>query len=521
MHTPRWIFLVLLTGFIVFLSLRGFFAYPKRALCPRCNVLVITIDNLRADALPCYGYRLNTAPNICKFADQSVIFSRAHTTSSWTLPSEMSLFTGLYPTSHGMDIALQNILNPAINTIPKVLQAKGYETTAVSNIQANVGLEQGLGRGFTNVRLTQSPLPDTFPVFLKAIDAMKASNARHKPAFLFFHTDGVHDYLQTLPDVPASFPLDPTYVPPAMPKDVYTFTQHTKEILHDSLLYDVNVDPYLSLDPRYATWLTQLNNAKTLPEAKRVFDALPTQKQNEILWSSGNDRIRTVLGSSYASLSQHLYDEAIRTTDDYLGQIFKHLTDQNLLRNTIVIITAEHGEFLGERGLFGHYTQLFEPETHIPLIMYVPTIRPMQVNSLTSLIDIYPTIVDLVSPDTPKPKAGVSQVGIMTHAPDAVKRTFVIGEWSQGPSNKSIRTDRWHVLEVKTPQGNNHELYNVTDDPAELKNVAREHPDIVTSLTHILHTALDSQPVYRPIIKSFPDWIDETHRKNLIETGYF
>lgn len=517
----RWIVSLLLLGSIAFLVRNALSNAGTRSICPRCNVIIITIDNLRADALPCYGYHLNTAPNICRFAGQSVVFSNAYANAAWTLPSEVSLFTGLYPTSHGIGRAMVDVLNPSVNTLPKVLQQNGYDTRVVTNIQANVGLEQGLSRGFDHVQFTEHKPKDAMPVFVKAIDAIKSANARRKPTFVFFHTDGVHDYLGEIPDIPPTFPLDPEYRPPAMPDDVNEFTPYTWEVLRDTLLFVMQTNPVRNATKRYTNWYERLSRAKTLAEAKVIYNELPREDQNEILWTSGNDKIRAALGSSYGPLSRHLYDEAVRTTDDYLGQVFTRLADNNLLRNTIIIITAEHGEYLGERGLFGHHTEFFDPEIHVPLVMYIPRVSGRRIDNLTALIDVYHTLFELLGINTNVPESSVSQVGAIRKDPKAPKRDVVISEWYQPKDNKSILSNEWHLLEHVRSGTVEQELYHRASDPEEVHNVIRDYPATADWLTNLLHTTLDRQPIYQPIPSSYPDWIDNQHRRKLIQTGYF
>ncbi len=516
-------------GSIIFLSIftvvilwRSPLRASRTPVCWHCNVILITVDSLRADSLPCYGYAKNTAPFMCEYAKKNILFSRAYAPSSWTLPSEMSLFTGLYPTNHGMDTAMQDMLNPQITTLPMALQKSGYETTAISNAQPNIGLEQGLGRGFTTVKATPNTPHDAIPMLLEAVDTIQTTNDRHKPAFVYFHTDGVHNYNSGFPDVPSSYPLDPTYHPPMMPKDMYAFTQNTWDVMLDHLLWVTNVDGNKNIDDPYTRSYTHLMNAKTLSEAKTVFDSLPSADRNAISWESGNDKVREFLGSDYAPLSRHLYDEAVRNVDTYMTQVFTRLAERNLDKNTIVIITSEHGEFLGERGLFGHGTQFFDPETHVPLIMHVPNVSQKTVTGLTSLLDVYATVIDLLELRVRAPATSVSQAKTLFLKRPASARTFVISEWFSNMHNKSIRTNEWHLLETRSPSGEAiRELYHILFDPSETTNVASTNASVVAALSKLLRDTPYSEQLYEPVSRSFPDWIDEAHRKKLIETGYY
>ena len=87
-------------GLVIFhVDVRSFFNKP---ICDHCNVILISLDTLGANHLPCYGYERNTSPNLCNFAKENVFFTNAFSNASWTLPSHFSIFTSLYPNHHNM-----------------------------------------------------------------------------------------------------------------------------------------------------------------------------------------------------------------------------------------------------------------------------------------------------------------------------------------------------------------------------------------------------------------------------------
>ena len=91
------------------------------------NIILISIDTLRADHLGIYGYGKNTSPNIDRLAKNGIMFTQAHTTAPWTLPAHMSLFSGLPPSLHGVEMDNQQ-LNKTIKTLPEILKSNGYTT---------------------------------------------------------------------------------------------------------------------------------------------------------------------------------------------------------------------------------------------------------------------------------------------------------------------------------------------------------------------------------------------------------
>lgn len=504
----------------VFLRSRDASSYKK--ICNRCNVILITIDSLRSDALPCYGYGINTAPHICAFAKQNIQFTKSYTNSSWTLPSQMSLFTGLYPKSHGMTYTYIDHLNPSIPTLPKILASNGYETHVVSNVQPNVGLDQGLLDGFSSVQFTKPDLSDAIPQWIEAIHAIKSANARHKPAFVYLHTDTVHNYLDRLADPPPSFPLDPTYIPPNITKQTNDFDTLMWEKMKEQFAFIMNTDKVKNSDKQYTTLYTQLQIASTLHEAKHVFDTLPLIDQNAILWQYDKEYFYRTLGTNYIPLIRHLYDNEINSTDTYIQRVFDALTSDHLMHNTIVIITSQHGEYLGEHNRFGHGQDLSDIISHVPLIMHIPRLLPYRTDALIGLNDLYATIQTLVGIHASIPQSSMDLSSVIQQDRHAETRTFVIAQWSDTHA-ASIYADTWHVLE-KNPGSNTttlRELYDITKDPQESHNLINEYASVADTLADILHTSLNSQPVYAPTTSRFPDWIDEKHKANLIKTGYY
>src|SRR3989344_6085507 len=106
--------------------------FSKRILpegiCKDCNVILISLDTLRAKSLPCYGYEKNTAPNLCEFAKKSFLFTNSYSQSAYTLDSHFSIFTSLLPSSHGMTTLFVNTLNEKVQTITQILRNSGYKT---------------------------------------------------------------------------------------------------------------------------------------------------------------------------------------------------------------------------------------------------------------------------------------------------------------------------------------------------------------------------------------------------------
>lgn len=494
----------------------------SRSRCRNCNVVVIMIDTLRPDRLPCYGYDRRTAPKLCAYADTHIRFSDAFANSSWTLPSDMSLFTSLYPSSHSMGVTLKNALNPAVPTLPELFRRQGYETIFVSNDQANVSAEQGFGRGFNDIRYTgtDSTTQETQDAWIRAIDDIRTANRLRKPAFVFFHTDAVHDYIQQTAAPPDKFPLDPAYRPQAY-QNRTAFTQEVRDAALERITFELHTHPSDTERTAYEALYRKLSDAPNLTEAEKYFRKLPEIIQRNS-WTQALKTVETERNSpSYFGLASHLYDEAIRQYDSRLSQVLERIRNDGLDRNTIVVISSEHGELLGEHEAVGHAVALYKQEISIPLIMGIPGYGPAVRSGLVQLMDLFPTLLDLTGIPKPDTLAGTSLLRFLYDNRSPSPDTFVVSEGTMTLDDRSIVTDRWHLIEKTGGNKTYHELYDRLRDPTETHSVAAEHSEEVERLSKLMHTRLDAQEYYPPVSVPFPDWIDERHRKNLIRTGYF
>jgi len=485
-------------------------------LCPKCNVLVIAVDSLRSDALPCTGYPLNTSPNICAFAGESALFTKAFANAPWTLPSEMSVFTGLLPSSHGVNIPVYESLNPAVKTLPELLQAYGYATSFISSKQANVAPEVGFGRGFD--RISDEAANDQVTPWTHALDFIEKSNTDGKPAFVFIHTDRVHGYISRVNALPEIFPLDPSYkIPDLKPaKDSFLIATRTKNYLESILGNDLLGNESIEL---YKTWNDQIRQAGTTNQQIAVFDSLPQRDKDWITAGAAFDTTEFSATESIA-LKRHLYDWTIADFDRDLGKFLSETEHRNLLKNTVVVIYSEHGESLGEHALEGHKNSLYNHELQVPLIIRVPRLPAKIIPSIVGLTDLFPTLLSLVGAPRPVRWLSTDLSDLLSGLPFPEKNLHVISQTDE-PSAQTIQTESWKYHEPATPDGYTMPLFHLSVDPGETKPVNADHPVITTTLRWTLRQTVAALPEHSPTIRPFPAWMDTEIRKRLIRTGYF
>ncbi|MDP2310011.1 MAG: sulfatase [Pseudomonadota bacterium] len=305
---------------------------------PGPNVVLLVVDTLRRDHVGAYGYARDTTPHLDALAGQGVRFSRAWSTSSWTLPAHASLFTGLHPSVHGAIEAHPRLeLGPA--TLAGALDRRGYRTVGLS-ANAWVSGGTGLDRGFERFAflgdqglVSQLLLPLCFArppdlggrALTKAATAAieEAANAG-EPLFLFVNYLEAHEPLGSLPEEALSrfspTPLDPT--------------------LGRAWLRDM---------PR--SW------------SRCTDGSVGELRCRDGLYRASPDRVRGVVDR---------YDAGIAYVDARIGEVWAAVERAGLDDDTLFVVTSDHGEHVGEDGRLGHMVWLDDALLEIPLVARFP-----------------------------------------------------------------------------------------------------------------------------------------------------
>lgn len=327
-------------------------ACQKSSPSAQANVILISIDTLRSDRLGCYGYDRPTSPSIDRFAARGVRFARAIAESSWTLPSHMSLMTGLHPTSHGVTTRDDN-LGLGIPLLAEVLGKAGYRTFGFT-AGGLVRRIWGFARGF-EVYEDDPRRVGLHETLGRAKETLERLDER-APYFLFLHTYDVH------------CPYDPP--------------------------------------ERY----------------EEMFQTLPNQDRLNRGCQEDFNHLELTADDFYYIANQ--YDAGIRAADDLLGEFLSWLETRKGLDRTIVVITSDHGEELGERGDVGHGFQLHIQTLRIPLIIVGPGLSPAVVQRRVGLIDVMPTILDMVGVEAPFTQGETLVPWMHGHVPEGERAVF-------------------------------------------------------------------------------------------------
>lgn len=394
-------------------------------LAPTRGVILISLDTLRADRLGAYGYDGATSPFLDRLAaERGIVFERVVAQYPGTLIGHMSMLTGLYPQEHGV-MPPASVLAPEVPLLAEMLSERGV-LTAGHTEGGFVDGEFGFARGFEvwtdTAYADDRDVERTFNRGIAFLEDLRDSSAGDGGA----DAERFFLFLHT-------YSIHDPYTPPD----------------------GFGVDPNQPLDPP--------PTGKTLKLANDGFIEVPEP---------------TVAGYS------DRYDASIRYVDGVLGDLFKRLEELELRDQTAVIITSDHGEAFGEHGRLGH-EQTYPEELHVPLILIHPDLdRGYRVPTPVELIDVAPTVLDLLGVDSETAMSGRSLLG----SPIA----GAVHAESADPTRNRVRFEEqdggwWMLVEseyLADPDGVWLPLDNAfdVDTPATFEVVAFNGPKEVTVL---------------------------------------
>jgi arylsulfatase A-like enzyme len=480
---------------------------PRGAAGP--HVVLIVVDTLRRDHLSAYGYSRPTSPHIDRLAAEGALFERAYSTASWTLPAHASLFTGLYVSTHATD-AGQSRLPPSLPTLAQILAARGYRTAAFSAnpwVTSLGGFDRGFERfdylgvqtvtGVFFLNLVQEgwrerrglPPPDlggeeVTDGLVRWIDEVAPTG---RPFFAFANYMEAHEPYGSVPE-----PFFSTYLEtPLAPTIGRQWVRDTPLFLCASCLVGGEAPPGL-----------QCAGAG---------------------WRVTPDRLRA---------STALYDAGVLYVDHQVGRVVEALDRAGLRDQTLLIVTSDHGESLGERGQMGHGGLLYNSVLEIPLVVRYPRLFPAgtRVAAPASLVDILPTVTAatgaLVRPaaDAIDLGAGGGAAGrpllaeyfpIAEHVWKAVGRRLRCDYHRAGRESASLQEEGYKYVWSST---GDHELFDIAADPSEERSILREQPEVASRLDAELRAW--RARLTSPRTGAERDAIDPATRKALESLGY-
>ena len=402
----------------------------------RDSVILITIDTLRADHLGVYGNGDIKTPEIDRLGREGVVFQNAYAPTHITIPSHVSIFSSRFLVEHGAYRNGKQQLDPDLITLPMMFQEAGYRTAAFSSLKAmRPDWVDGIARGFDTFHYPEkSPEADASQTIGRVAEWIEEHGDR--PFFLWVHLFDPH-----MP-----------YTPPEP---------------YDRMYYDDGGESAAEI-------------------GSAVFPAHWYEnsffKDHFINW---------LLQSPDLNYPAAQYKGEVSFVDEEIGRLRRTLEEAGLGRETWVVLTADHGENLGEHGVFFDHQGLYETTLAVPMIFWHgDRIEPAQRQALTMTIDIMPTLLELTGIEAPPGLSGRSLVPAFhdpaveihryTFAEASAERAVSVsdGTWRYTRFLRSLNyTDRfgWEAGQV--------ELWRLPDEDT---NLAEQHPDQVQRFEEIL-----------------------------------
>ncbi len=356
---------------------------------PPTQVIVVSLDTLRADRLGAWGNTRGLTPNLDRFAAESVIYEQAYAQANETIYSHASLFTSRYPSELG---ALDSTFTLPTDTatLAQVLQAYGWQTAAFVG-GGQLGSSSGIGRGFGvyDEEADWGSLHDTAPRALNWLD----TSAEDTPLLLFVHGYDAHDrYLKPTPFGYAFARADYEGIAAEAGR-----TPGSTSIIVDGRL------------PRDLALVEALTMSVTRFDGGRGLAGVAPRSDGK---ANADGLTAAVLTEADQTHLRDLYDGAVAYADASFGVLLAGLEARGRLDDAVVVVLSDHGEELGEEGAFHHRYALSDLTLHVPLLIRLPRGEHggRRVTGLTELTDVLPTVLELVGAAPPAGIRGRSRV---------------------------------------------------------------------------------------------------------------
>lgn len=401
---------------------------PEGEVEPR-GIVLITVDTLRADHVSLYGNSRMLTLNFERLMSGGVLFRQCIVQATTTSPSHASLMTGLYPEDHNVYSNFEALGDTPV-TMAEAFKARGFATFALVNMRhlnpEVVNLDQGFDTFIKSGNMRRaSTSVDKFLGWLDTLDPKQ-------PFFAWIHLADVHT---------------PYHPPP--PYDHFYYNEDERDPHKNSL--------------------------------QHIWPLLPTNMSDHPLFLSWLEGV-TDLFWVFAQ-----YDGAVSYVDNEVGRLLDALEERRLLGRTAMVLTADHGESLGEHGMYFVHTGLFEPTVHVPLITYFPGTgrQGTEVRDVVQSVDVMPTVLEYFHVPVPGNLRGQSLWPLIRGSLSPERVAFIE---HAGHNQVALRSDRYkYIRHLRTAHlqpsypfvAGKEELYDLRQDPSERQNIAALRPEVV------------------------------------------
>ncbi|GIV98708.1 sulfatase [Roseiflexus sp.] len=507
----------------------------------RPDIVLLVLDTQRIDRLSCYGYSRPTSPHLDELAADATLFRRVFATSQWTIPSHASMFTGLYAAEH-MTNQSSAALPAGIPTLAERLRDSGYMTAAFCNNPLVGVVNNGLRRGFESF-LNYSGLMTSRP---NQAGAHPGIISRYRQWF----KGRLAETLNRIQDAFArsetmlEFAFTPLMVP--LWQTALSFKGNTPKSLNDAARLLIERRGVARNQPIFAFINVMGVHTPYHPDRRMLERFAPEVIRNREAAHYVRRFNSDVFGwlapfsgvdERYHHVLSDVYDAEVATQDAHIGAFLRRLRESGVLDRTLLLVCADHGDHLGEKGLIGHTVSAYNELVHVPLMVRDPFgdfQRSAVVDHTVSLRRVFHTLLSaaglassierdrsLAQTPTADPEGGAvfveaeplqNVLGIMLRRQpdlararrfDQPRRAVISG------SHKLIQTGNDHV-----------ELYDLDADPRETVDLAAILPERVEELQERLSAFVRRISASAPSIRRAEGVDDPAVQRRLKELGY-
>jgi arylsulfatase A-like enzyme len=398
------------------------------------NIVFITLDTVRADHLSSYGYSRPTTPKLDRLARSGVLFENAISPTSWTLASHASMFTGLLPHQHGAgyDVPMPR----GARTLAEILRSRGYETAGFTSNFHYLEKGWGLARGFKTYQDNSASL-------------------RHNLAQTFVGSAIIQPVYQNLVCYDDFNRLNAR----ELNQDVFNwFRRRSTRPFFLFINYLDAHEPYLAPPPD-----------------DRRFGTVPMSLVHRLHHASSNTSAPPHFTAGERASLIAAYDNCIAYLDGQVGRLLRFLRRSPEWKNTVVIITSDHGEEFGGHGHYSHGKDLYRAALDVPLIIAGPGVPSgLRIRHVVATQQIFSTVLDLAG-HTPFSRYSLARFWNPEFKPqpfDDVVLSELAFPWywrMKASTILSATTPRWQYIDDSTGHPR---LFRWTDDPRETTNLA-------------------------------------------------
>lgn len=451
-------------------------AVPPDAVCKDCNIVLITMTNLRYDHMSQNGYFRLTTPNLDELSKGALVFDNAFGHSSWTLPEGISIYTSLYPYQHGvMNRFDGSVLSKNTPTLVDVLKNSGYITAAFTG-----GFDYNTKFGLT----------DRFDHYEECTKGQGQNYPRQPGPRI----GGPSKYGEMICTVPKAIDWLRQNIDKKFFVHVQGFDAHCPFSQNGGLTYDKNYKG--TVDFSSCLWTFDRTDPQII-DGKTYYKVYADKTSTTKFILLGEEDVKHLIA---------LYDEGITSADQEIGKLLDELKSLGVYNKTIIVFTSEHGDMFGKHGRFMRGGPLrgtfYDDVLHIPLIIKSPKIAPKKINGLVQQIDILPTLLNLLGIQNKLNIQGKSLSPLIFKGKEINNYVFAGSSFDPGANNlyyekktrvEAVRDNNWKliketVFENDGTSQDNVELFDINKDKKELHNVANSRGDVVSNLKEILNS---------------------------------